>query len=79
MSRFFRLDVVVAARRSIFNLKNILKLKANKRKSLHSQKATSYKLAFLSPEPVTINFSSHEMSQLSTEDVSFDYEIKFRH
>ena len=36
------------------------------------QKATSYKLAFLSPEPVTIYFSSHDISQLSTDDVSLD-------
>lgn len=33
-------------------------------------------MAFLSPEPVTIYLSSVEMSQLSTDDVSFDCKTK---
>lgn len=37
---------------------------------------TSYTVAFLSPEPVTMNWSSGEMSQLSTEDDSFDWRNK---
>lgn len=33
---------------------------------------TSYSVAFLSPDPVTMYLSSVEMSQLSTEDDSLD-------
>lgn len=40
--------------------------------SLSSQKITSYKVAFLSPDPVTMYLSSVEMSQLSTDEDSFD-------
>lgn len=34
---------------------------------------TSYTVAFLSPEPVTMNLSSAEMSQQRTEDDSLDW------
>jgi hypothetical protein len=34
---------------------------------------TSYNVAFLSPDPVTIYLSSVEMSQLSTDEDSFDW------
>jgi len=36
------------------------------------QKITSYKVAFLSPEPVTMYLSSFEMSQHRTDEDSFD-------
>jgi len=34
---------------------------------------TSYRVAFLSPEPVTIYLSSDEMSQQRTDEDSLDY------
>ena len=37
------------------------------------QKMTSYSVAFLSPDPVTMYLSSFEMSLQSTDDDSFDY------
>jgi len=37
------------------------------------QKMTSYSVAFLSPDPVTMYLSSFEMSLHSTDDDSFDY------
>lgn len=37
---------------------------------------TSYTVAFLSPEPVTMNWSSGEMSQLRTDEDSFDWRQK---
>lgn len=40
------------------------------------QYITSYKVAFLSPEPVTMYLSSVEMSQLSTEDDSLLFKSK---
>ena len=43
---------------------------------MFDQKITSYNVAFLSPEPVTIYLSSVEMSQLKTEDDSFDCKKK---
>lgn len=39
------------------------------------QYTTSYTVAFLSPEPVTMNLSSGETSQLSTDEDSFDWNI----
>lgn len=39
---------------------------------LRDQKITSYSVAFLSPEPVTIYLSSAAMSQLKTDEDSFD-------
>lgn len=39
-----------------------------------AQYTTSYTVAFLSPEPVTMNLSLMEMSQLSTEEDSLDWE-----
>ena len=38
-----------------------------------SQYMTSYSVAFLSPEPVTIYLSSTDISQLNTDDDSFDW------
>ena len=38
-----------------------------------AQYTTSYTVAFLSPEPVTMNLSLMEMSKLSTEDDSLDW------
>ena len=37
---------------------------------------TSYTVAFLSPDPVTMNLSSADMSQLKTDDDSFDCKKK---
>jgi len=37
---------------------------------------TSYTVAFLSPEPVTMYLSSEEMSQLNTEDVSLETKME---
>lgn len=42
-----------------------------------SQYTTSYTVAFLSPEPVAMNLSSEDISQLSTEDDSFDCEMQY--
>ena len=42
-----------------------------------NQNITSYSVAFLSPEPVTIYLSSVEMSQLRTEDDSLDWKEKY--
>lgn len=39
----------------------------------HPQNITSYSVAFLSPDPVTIYLSSTEMSQLRTDEDSFDW------
>ena len=41
----------------------------------HTQYITSYTVAFLSPEPVTMYLSSLLMSQLSTEEVSLETKI----
>ena len=38
-----------------------------------AQYITSYTVAFLSPDPVTMYLSSEEMSQLRTEEDSFDW------
>lgn len=40
------------------------------------QYMTSYTVAFLSPDPVTMYLSSAEMSQLRTDDDSFDWKKK---
>ena len=40
------------------------------------QYMTSYRVAFLSPLPVTMYLSSTEMSQLNTDDDSFDWKRK---
>ena len=39
---------------------------------------TSYTVAFLSPDPVTMNLSSADMSQLKTDDDSFDCKKKIK-
>lgn len=40
---------------------------------------TSYNVAFLSPEPVTMYLSSVEMSQLRTDDDSLDWKKKTKY
>ena len=51
---------------------------SHRRVSAHakSQYIISYTVAFLSPEPVTMYLSSVEMSQESTEEVSFDWKME---
>jgi len=43
------------------------------------QNITSYSVAFLSPDPVTMYLSSLEMSQHRTDDDSFDCTCKHTH